>query len=480
MNFRLIKQILGWILLFEAGFLLIPITTALVYRETESLLWFLLTLGICLAIGLLLVLTFRPKTTDLYSREGFVIVALSWVVLSLFGALPFTLSGFIPSYLDALFETVSGFTTTGATILTDVEALSKSMLMWRSFTHWIGGMGVLVFIMAFIPLSGGQNLHIMQAESPGPSVSKLVPRVRTTAIILYSLYLGLTVLMFLALLIGGMPVFDALTTTFGTAGTGGFGVHNESIAAYKPALQIIVTVFMLLFSINFNSYYLLYLRKFKESFTSEVKTFLVIVLVSVTAIVINTRSLFANLGEGIRHASFTVASIISTTGFTTTDFDLWPNFSKGILLLLMFIGACAGSTGGGIKVSRIMIAVKGAFRELRNAIHPHQTKKVTMDGRPVEDKVVASSAMYLLIYALLFILSAVLISFEGMDLTSTISSVASTINNVGPGLGLVGPSCNFAFLSGFSKAVLIFDMLAGRLELFPMILLFSPVTWKRS
>ena len=477
MNYKMIRNILGWLLLFECGFMLVPTATALVYRERE--VWaFLVTMLLCGTIGALCVWN-KPKDPMLYAREGFVIVSLSWITLSLFGAIPFFISGVIPSYVDAVFETVSGFTTTGASILTAVEPLPKCMLMWRSFTHWVGGMGVLVFIMAFVPLSGGQNMHIMKAESPGPSVSKLVPRVRTTALILYSIYLVLTLIQFILLLCGGMNAFEALCTAFGTAGTGGFGVLNDSMASYSPYIQWVVTVFMLLFSVNFTCYYLFLLGRFKEAFNGELRRFLCIVGAVILVITLNVRGLFDTLGEALRHVAFTVASLISTTGFATENFDAWPELSRTLLVLIMFIGACAGSTGGGLKVSRLMILFRGAFNEIGNLIHPRRVKRVMVDGHPIDSEVVRATNVYMMWYVLLFTVSVILISFDDHDLITNFTAVTATINNIGPGLNLVGPTGNFAFFSIPSKLVLIFQMLAGRLELFPMLVLFAPQTWRR-
>ncbi len=478
MNFRMIKNILGWILIFEAGFMLIPIVTALIYGETKSLVAFLITVAVCLGVGLLFVWR-KPKKTTLYSREGFVIVSLSWIFLSLFGAIPFFLSGEIPSYIDAVFETVSGFTTTGSSILTDVEAMSHSCLIWRSFTNWVGGMGVLVFVMAFVPLSGGGNMHIMKAESPGPSVSKLVPKIRTTAAILYLIYLVLTVLQIILLLCGGMPLFDSLCASFSTAGTGGFGIKSDSMNSYSAYSQIVTTVFMLLFSINFASYYLIMLRRFKEAFSSEVRTFLIIVASAIAIIMINSWAEFSNFGDALLHTSFSVASIISTSGFATLDFNLWPELSRFVLLMLMFVGACAGSTGGGIKVSRFITMAKSVGKEIKLMIHPHQIKHVVVDKRPVESEIVRSTNVYMICYLIIFVASVGIISIGNYDFMTSVSSVAATLNNIGPGLSLVGPAGNFAFFSPLEKIVLSFDMLAGRLELFPMLLLFSPTTWKK-
>lgn len=477
MNYRMIKYITGWLLIFEALFMAVPAITAVVFHESE-LWYFLMVMGGSLLLGVLMILR-RPASTTLYAKEGFVIVSLSWIVLSLVGALPFFISGCIPHYVDALFETASGFTTTGASILTAVEPLPKCMLMWRSFTHWVGGMGVLVFIMAFVPLSGGHNLHIMKAESPGPSVSKLVPRMKTTALILYSIYLAMTFLMFIILLISGMGAFDALNTSFSTAGTGGFGFRNDSFASFPAHQQIIVTVFMLLFAINFSCYYLILLGKVREAFNAELRTFLIIVAASIGVITINISRMYSSVGDALRHSAFAVGSLVSSTGFGTEDFNLWPSLSKAILVILMFIGACAGSTGGGLKVSRILILIKGVGRELGSLIHPHRVKKVMIDKRPLEDDIVRSVNVYMICFMLVFVASFGILCLEGHDLVTNFTAVIATINNIGPGLELVGPTQNYAFFSVPSKLVLIFNMLAGRLELFPMLVLFNPQTWKK-
>ena len=477
MNYRMIRNILGWLLLFEAGFMVVPLITGICYREPA--LWsFLITIVFCASIGGLCILK-KPQDSVLYAREGFIIVSLSWIALSLFGALPFVISGAIPNYLDAVFETVSGFTTTGASILSEVESLPKCMLMWRSFTHWVGGMGVLVFIMAFVPLSGGQNMHIMKAESPGPSVSKLVPRVKTTALILYSIYLAMTFIQFVLLLCGGMNVFESLCTAFGTAGTGGFGFRNDSFASFSPYIQWVVTIFMLLFSVNFSCYYLFLIGRFKDAFNAELRRFIVVVGTVILIVTLNVRGFFDTLGDTVRHVAFTVASLISTSGFSTENFDAWPELSRTLLVLIMFIGACAGSTGGGLKISRLMILFRGAFNEIGSMIFPRRVKRVTVDGHPVDREVVRATNVYMMWYLLLFVASIILISFDDHDLITNFTAVTATINNIGPGLGDVGPTGNFAFFSAPSKLVLIFDMLAGRLELFPMLVLFTPATWKK-
>ena len=489
MNYKMIRYTLGIILIFEAAFLLVPLLTALCYLPDEGRCVFaiLLSMGICLTLGILSSIK-KPEDKTLYTKDGFVIVALSWIVLSLFGALPFIFSGTIPNYIDALFESASGFSTTGSSILEKVSTLPNSMLMWRSFTHWVGGMGVLVFIMAILPLGGAQNMHIMRAESPGPEVSKLVPRVRKSALILYAIYFVMTVIQFVLLLFGDMTPFEALNTAFATAGTGGFGFRDDSFLSFGAYSQIIVTVFMLLFSLNFNSYYLLLKGKLKSAFNSEVRVFLLIVFI---AIGITTVSLVAsshegadNLPDAIRHSSFTVASLISTTGFATLDFNVWPNIARVVLVMIMFIGACAGSTGGGFKVSRVIILFKGMAREVGNLIHPRRVKKISVDGRPVSHEVIRSVNAYLVIYVMIFAVSFIAISFDNYTLTSgdrmvtNFTAIVAAINNIGPGLDMVGATGNFAHFNPFSKLVLIFDMLAGRLELLPMLLLFSPALWR--
>ena len=484
MNFKMIKQTLGYLLLFEATFLLVPMITAAVYLET-AFFSFLITAALSVICGILLIKIGKPKNRLLFARDGFAIVSASWILISLFGCLPFVISGAIPNFIDALFETVSGFSTTGASILPEVESHPRSILMWRSFTHWVGGMGVLVFVIAFLPLSGGQNMHIMKAESPGPSVSKLVPRVKNTAIILYVIYIILTVIQFVTLLLAGNSVFDSINLSFATAGTGGFGIRNDSMVSFTPATQIIVTVFMLLFSVNFNSYYLIIKGKLKDAFNSEVRVFFYIVTSAVIIIAFNIFGSVGadNLGDAFRHSAFTVASLISTSGFSTLDFNTWPELSRTLLIFIMFVGACAGSTGGGIKVSRIILMFKGMTRELSKLTHPKQIKKITLDSRPVEHEVIRSTNAYIIAYVAVFAVSVLLLSFDDyggkMASTTNFTAVLAALNNIGPGLEAVGPTANFAGYSIFSKLVLIFDMLAGRLELFPMLVLFAPSTWKK-
>ena len=420
-----------------------------------------------------------PKSQVFYLKEGCIATALSWIILSFFGCLPFYLSGEIPSLTDALFETVSGFTTTGASILNNVEGLSYCALFWRSFTHWIGGMGVLVFLLAVIPLSGGSHINLMRAESPGPSVGKLVPKIRYTARILYIIYFAMTILEIILLLLGDMPLFDALTTSFGTAGTGGFGIKNDSFKSYSPYLQWVVTIFMILFGVNFNAYYLLLFGKIKHALSmEEVRTYFIIIFAAAGVIFFNILETCSGIFDALTQSMFQVGSIITTTGFSSVDFNLWPQASKSILVLLMFIGACAGSTGGGIKVSRFILLVKTIAKELNSYIHPKSIKKIKMEGKPVEHEVVRSTNVYFITFMILFSASVLAISFEGKDLITNFTAVAATINNIGPGLELAGPTQNFGHFSLFSKYVLIFDMLAGRLELFPLLILFHPEAWK--
>lgn len=477
MNYAMVIYMMGWVCCFEAAFLSVPILTAAIYRERSGFSY-LLVAGICLLLGLLAVLR-KPKKRSMSARDGLVIASLGWIVLSFFGAAPFVVSGEIPSPFDAFFEAVSGFTTTGSSILTDVEAMSHAGLMWRSFMHWVGGMGVLVFILAFLPLKGGNSVYIMRAESPGPSVSKLVPKIRQTSLILYEIYFVMTVIQLVFLLAGGMSLFDSLCTAFATAGTGGFGFKNDSFAGYSPYLQWVVAVFMMLFGINFNFYYLLLQKKVREAFSlAEVRVYLLIIAVSSGIIAIGIFPDLKNAEAALRGAYFQVSSIITTTGFATLDFDRWPALARTILVTLIFIGACAGSTGGGIKVSRIMIMLKGVKRELSLIIHPRSVTKLKMDGRTLESDTVRSVNSFITIYLVIFAISVLIVSLDEKDLVTNFTAVATTLNNVGPGLSVVGPTGNFSSFSNLSKLVMSFDMLAGRLELLPMLILFVPSTWK--
>ncbi|MCC2165871.1 TrkH family potassium uptake protein [Brotaphodocola catenula] len=478
MNIGIILYFLGWVLGVEGVLMLLPCAIALIFHETAG--WYFVGIGLlCGVIGWTLGHK-RPTNTVFYAKEGFVSVALSWIVLSLFGAMPFYLSREIPRFEDALFEVISGFTTTGTSILPDVEALSHCMLVWRSFTHWIGGMGVLVFLLAILPMASGYNMHIMRAESPGPSVGKLVPRVKTTAKILYLIYFAMTVIQMVLLFFSGMPWFDTLCISLGTAGTGGFGILNSSCGSYTLFQQAVITVFMILFGVNFNFYYLMLIKKPKEALQSEeVRYYFGIILVSALLIAWNIRGQFANIFLAFHHALFQVGSVITTTGFSTVDFDLWPSFAKWILVTLMFIGACAGSTGGGLKVSRVVIAFKTASREIQSLIHPRSIKVLKFEGKTVDQSIIKSLGAYLAGYFVVFFVSVLIVSLDNMDLETNFTAIAATFNNIGPGLAKAGPTCNFAFFSPLSKFVMMFDMLAGRLELFPMLVLFSPRTWRK-
>ena len=478
MNGAMIIYILGQVLRIEGALMLPSFFVGLIYGEKQG--WaYLAMAAVCVVLGTLITIK-RPKNTTIYLKEGCVSTALCWIVLSAFGAIPFVLTGEIPSFTDAMFETVSGFTTTGSSILTDVEAMSYSSLFWRSFTHWIGGMGVLVFLLAVLPMAGGSQFNLMKAESPGPSVGKLVPKVGSTARILYVIYFGLTVLEIVLLLLGGMPVFEAITHSFGTAGTGGFGVKADSIASYSPYLQWVITIFMILFGVNFNAYYFLFFGQLRKAFRmEEVRWYFIIILASTGIIFATLLGTYAPF-EALTHAAFQVGTIITTTGFATADFDQWSSLAKTVLVLLMFVGACAGSTGGGIKVSRILVFFKSSFREIGSYIHPRSVNRIKVEGRPVDHESIRSINVYLTAYMLIFCLSILLISIEGQDVITTFTSVAATINNIGPGLAVVGPTGNFSSFNIFSKWVLIFDMLAGRLELFPMLILFHPTIWKQA
>ena len=483
MNYKMISRIISFLLCIEAIFMIPATCIALYDNDFTSLVAFLRTIVIILVVALIFWLLSRNANTRFYSREGLVTTGISWIVMSMLGCLPFYISGQIPSYIDCLFEIVSGFTTTGSSILTNVEELSRSLLYWRSFTHWVGGMGVLVFLMAVVPLSGkndGFTLHILRAESPGPSVGKLVPRMKKTASILYLIYIGLSILNLAFLLIGKMPLFDAICTTFGTAGTGGFGIKADSMAGYSPYLQNVTTVFMLLFGVNFSCYYLLLIGHFKDVFKDEeLRYYIGIVLGSIILIAINIRSLYPTFEETIRTSAFQVATIISTTGFATTDFDLWPSFSKAILLFLMLLGACAGSTGGGFKVSRLVLLLKSLRRNIHENLHPNEIRKIRMNGANVDEKIIKTLNGYLMAYVLIIIISFIIISLDGFDVETNLSAIFATFNNIGPGLKACGPSLSFANFSPLSKLVMIGDMLAGRLEIFPILVLFSKSTWKR-
>jgi len=478
MNISVIIFTLGWILVFTAAFMLLPIAASFIYHESVGFIFFALMI-LYLAAGLLIVRK-KPKKKGFFAKEGFVTVSLSWIVLSVCWSVPYMLTGAIPSFVDALFESVSGLTTTGASILPAVESLPRSVLLWRSFSNWIGGMGVLVFMMAILPLSGGSNMYMMKAESPGPSVGKLVPHVRATAKILYMIYICITIVLFALLLLGGMSIFDAVNAVFATAGTGGFGIKNDSFGSYSTYCQAVITIFMIVFGVNFNVYYLLLKKRTKEAWhISEWRIYLLIILIAGGLILFDTRGMFKTVGDAVNHVYFQVATIITTTGFATQDFNQWPEISRTVLVLLMFIGACAGSTGGGIKVSRLTIWIKTIIKELDVVVHVRNVKKVKLDGKAVEHEVIRSVNVYFAAYILVFVLSQFIITFDGHDLVTNFTAVAATMNNIGPGLGLVGPMGNFSIFSDLSKLVLSFDMLAGRLEIFPMLILFAPGTWKK-
>ena len=478
MNYRVICRVLGCVLNIEAAAMILPFICSLIYDEPNKWVFVVCAL-ICLMAGLPLI-RIKSKQKTMFAKEGFVAVALSWIFMSLFGALPFVLSGSIPNFVDALFETASGFTTTGASILSDVEALPRSIIFWRSFTHWIGGMGVLVFLVALLPSSGGDNLHLIRAESPGHSVGKLVPRVKTTAKILYSIYIALTFLQMALLVIGGLDWFEAITLSFGTAGTGGFGVRNSGVADYSSYVQIVITVFMTLFGIDFSFYYLMIMRKAKTALKmEEVGTYLAIIVLSVGIIFFNIRGMFDGAGEAFKHAAFQVSSIITTTGYATVDFNLWPELSKTILVCLMFCGACAGSTGGGIKVSRIMILFKSIVKEIKVLAHPKSTIKVKLNGRPLEHETLRGVNVFFVAYAFIFVFALLIISIDNFDFITNFTSVVATLSNIGPGLSMVGPMDNFSIYSPLSKLVLTIVMIIGRLEIFPILVLFSKSNWRK-
>ena len=482
MNFKIMGRFIAQILTIEGVFMIPAALLCLIYREPEALSGFLIAMAAIAMTALLLFGLCRKAPRALDAKEGMVCVGISWIILSLYGSLPFYVSREIPRYIDAFFEIVSGFTTTGSSILTDVEALSKGLLYWRSFSHWLGGMGVLVFLLAIAP--GGKDtgftMHLLRAESPGPSVGKLVPRMRKTALILYLIYISLTIANIIFLIAGKMSLFEAVCTAFGTAGTGGFGIKNDSIAGYSPYIQNVTTVFMLLFGVNFSCYYLLLLRQFKNVFKDdELRAYVIIVVTAIVLITVNIRGLYKTLEETIRHAAFTVSTIITTTGFATTDFDLWPAFSKGIVMFLMVVGACAGSTGGGLKIARLLILLKSLRRNITKVLNPRKIRMVRNNGEVMNEAIIENTNAYLAAYVLIIITSYILISLDNFSIGTNLTAVLACFNNIGPGLEAVGPTCNFSQFSDFSKLVLSIDMLAGRLEIFPILVLFSRSTWKK-
>ena len=481
MNYRMMGKFISRILMVEAVFMVPALLISIFHEESASVFGFLTGIVITLATAIFLYLLCRKARKGFYAREGLVCVGASWIVMSLLGCLPFYFSGEIPSFVDALFETVSGFTTTGASILPEVEPLSMGNLYWRSFTHWLGGMGVLVFVLAIgrgREKNDGYTMHLLRAESPGPKVEKLVPKMKDSAKILYFIYVFLTILNVVFLLAGGMPLFDAVCTAYGTAGTGGFGIKNDSIAGYSPYLQNVCTVFMLLFGVNFSCYYMLAIRQVKNVFRDEeLRFYLGTVLASVLLIAWNVRGFYGTIGETFRHAAFQVSSIITTTGFATTDFDLWPSFSKAILVALMIVGACAGSTGGGFKCGRTLLLIKSLRRNVRQILHPQKVQVVRVNGQMVTERILDNTNAYLAAYAFIVVFSFIVISIDGFSPMTNFSAVLACFNNIGPGLESVGPTCNFADYGLLSKSLLIVDMLAGRLEIFPILILFSRSTW---
>ncbi|MBQ5865707.1 MAG: TrkH family potassium uptake protein [Oscillospiraceae bacterium] len=482
MNMKMMGKFISQILAIEGVFMIPALVISLCYRESAAVNAFLLTLGMIVLLSGVLFLCCRKAGSLFGAREGLVCVGFSWIALSLLGCLPFVISGNIPHFIDAFFEMVSGFTTTGASVVPSVEALDKGILYWRSFSHWLGGMGVLVFLLAIVPSSKGTGftMHLLRAESPGPDVGKLVPKMKQTATILYGIYVVLTISNFVFLLCGGMPWLDALCTAFGTAGTGGFGVKNDSLASYSPYIQNVTTIFMFLFGVNFSVYYLLLLKEFRSAFKDEeLRLYVGLAVVSVILIVLDIRPLYGTLGETIRHAAFQVSTIMTTTGFATTDFDLWPSFSKAILLMLMVIGASAGSTGGGFKCIRVLLLFKILRRNIRQILNPQKVMVVRNNGKAVDEKILANTNAYLAAYVVIIIISTLLISLDGFSFETNFSAVLACFNNIGPGMAAVGPTCNFAAYSVFSKIVLSVNMLAGRLEIFPILVLFSRSTWTR-
>ena len=481
MNYKMMGRFMAQILFIEGVFLLPALGISLYRNESMAIRGFVVTLALIVLLAAVLWRLCQGAPSAFYAKEGLVCVGVSWIVLSLMGSLPFYFSREIPSYVDAFFEIVSGFTTTGSSILSDVEALSRGLLYWRSFSHWLGGMGVLVFLLAFTGGKGqGYTMHLLRAESPGPNVGKLVPKMRQTAAILYVIYVAMTVINVVFLLLGDMPLFDAVCTAFGTAGTGGFGIKNDSLAGYSPYIQNVTTVFMALFGVNFSCYYLLLLRQFKSVFRDEeLRLYICLILGSIVLITLNLQGFYPTLGETLRHAAFTVSTIITTTGFATTDFDLWPAFSKAIIMLLMIVGACAGSTGGGLKVARLMLLVKNLGRNIRQILYPRKVQVVRNNHEKVDESVLVNANAYLAAYVIILFVSFLLVSLDNNSVGTNFTAVLACFNNIGPGLEAVGPTCNFSGFSTLSKLVLSFDMLAGRLEIFPMLVLLSGATWRR-
>ena len=487
MNYKMTGKFISQIISIESLFMIPALLISVLYRETAAMLGFMYTIALTLVLAGILFALCRRTDRRFGARDGLICVGLGWLVLSLLGCLPFVFSGLIPRFIDAFFETVSGFTTTGASVVANVEAMPKGLLYWRSFSHWLGGMGVLVFLLALTPSDGGEKgftMHLLRAESPGPDVGKLVPKMRQTAMILYLIYIGMTVVNVLFLLAGGMDLLEALCIAFGTAGTGGFGIHNDSMASYSPYLQNVTTVFMLLFGINFSCYYLLLLGQLRSIFRDEeLRLYIGLFVLSSLAIGanvwLNLRDLYPTAGQALRHAAFQVSSIMTTTGFSTTDFDLWPGISKGILLMLMVVGACAGSTGGGIKCARVLLLFKSLRRNTRQVLDPRKVLVIRNNGKMVDERIIANTNAYLSAYVVIVIISFLLVSLDSASVETNLSAVLACFNNIGPGLAAVGPTCNYSHYSDLSKLVLSIDMLAGRLEIFPILVLLSRNSWRR-
>lgn len=483
MNHKMIGKLMGVLLLLECIFLLPPALISALDREWAALRAVFVTMALAAGAGLLLYSFCRDAEKRFYAREGFLIVSLGWILLSAVGALPFWLSGEIPHYIDALFEVISGFTTTGSSILTNVEAMSRGLIFWRSFTHWLGGMGILVFLLAVVPMGkGGYSVHLLRAESPGPSVSKLVPKMRQTAAILYMIYIAMTILCIGFLLAGGMPLFDSLCTAFGTAGTGGFGIKNDSMASYSPYLQTVCTVFMALFGVNFSIYFMLLLGRFRQAMRNEeLWVYLSIMFGSIAIITTNILPSYdGKIREALHDAAFTVSSIMTTTGFATVDFNLWPQLSRSVIMVLMVVGACAGSTGGGIKCARLLLLGKSLTARIRQILHPRSVNLIQVDGSTVSDETIQGVNTYMAAYCAIGVVSFLILSLDNLSLETNLTAVLSCLNNIGPGLDMVGPASNFAHFSDLSKLVLIADMLLGRLEIFPLLILLTPRTWRRA
>ncbi len=483
MNYKMMGRFNALFLAVEGLFMIPAFFVSMSYGERESSKSFLISIGIILLLAGVLAIISKDAKKDFYAKEGLICVGTSWIIMSALGCLPFVLSGSIPNYIDALFEMVSGFSTTGASVIPDLEVIPKGVIYWRSFSHWLGGMGVLVFLLAMIPVSGqseGYTMHLLRAESPGPDVGKLVPRMRQTAIVLYLSYIALSVINLVFLLAGDMPLFDAVCTMFGTAGTGGFGIKNSSMAGYSPYIQNVTTVFMLLFGVNFSCYYLIIIKQFKSVFKDEeLRTYIGVVFFSICAVTVNIFNIFGNVADSVRHSAFQGASIITTTGYATVDFDLWPSFSKSILLILMVFGACAGSTGGGLKFARVILLFKNFLRNISQVLRPQKVKVIKVNGKAVDEKTLVNTNAYFFIYVVIIAISTLILSLDGFSVMTNFSATLACFNNIGPGFEAVGPTANFSQFGVLSKLVLIFDMLAGRLEIFPILVLFSPKAWKR-